>query len=98
MGSMELDTPLPFLDKLKVQFLDNVRMTFFVDAGKIFNPTITDTIYNRPMQAIAAGIGLKVYIPGMGPLSIDYGVPIINPGGNNGSKGFFTFGVGDMMY
>ena len=50
------------------------------------------------MQAIAAGIGLKVYIPGMGPLSIDYGVPIINPGGNNGSKGFFTFGVGDMMY
>jgi len=97
MGSMELATPIPFLDKLKVKFLDNVRMTFFVDAGKIFNPTVTDTLYDRPMQAVAAGMGLKVYIPGMGPLSIDYGVPITNPGAN-GSKGYFTFGVGDMMY
>lgn len=97
MGSMELATPIPFLDKLKVQFLDNVRMTFFVDAGKIFNPTITDTIYDRPMQAITAGVGLKVYIPGMGPLSVDYGMPLTNPGAN-GSSGYFTFGVGDMMY
>lgn len=97
MGSMELATPIPFLDKLKVQFLDNVRMTFFVDAGKIFNPTITDTIYDRPMQAITTGVGLKVYIPGMGPLSVDYGIPIVNPGAS-GSTGYFTFGVGDMMY
>lgn len=96
MGSVELATPIPFLDKLKVQFLDNVRMTFFVDAGKIFNPTVTDIIYNRPMQAVTAGVGLKVYIPGMGPLSIDYGVPIINRANN--SNGYFTFGIGDMMY
>lgn len=97
MGSAELATPIPFLDKLKVQFLDNVRMTFFLDAGKIFGPTVSDTIYDRPMQAISAGIGLKVYIPGMGPLSIDYGIPLTNPGAT-GSKGYFTFGVGDMMY
>lgn len=97
MGSIELATPIPFMDKLKVQFLDNVRMTFFVDAGKIFNPTVSDIIYDRPMQAITAGVGLKVYIPGMGPLSIDYGIPIVNPG-DGGSKGYFTFGVGDMMY
>jgi len=97
MGSMELATPIPFLDRLKVQFLDNVRMTFFVDAGKMFGPTVTDTIYDRPMQAITTGVGLKVYIPGMGPLSVDYGIPIVNPGAS-GSSGYFTFGVGDMMY
>lgn len=97
MGSAELATPIPFADRLKVKFLDNVRMTFFVDAGKIFNPTVTDTIYDRPMQAISAGVGLKVYIPGMGPLSIDYGIPLTNPG-DTGSRGYFTFGVGDMMY
>lgn len=96
MGSTELATPIPFSDKLKMKFLDNVRMTFFVDAGKIFNPTVTDTIYDRPMQAIVAGAGLKVYIPGMGPLSVDYGIPLTNPG-SNGSRGYFTFGVGDMM-
>lgn len=97
MGSAELATPIPFLDKLKVQFLDNVRMTFFMDAGKMFNPTVTDIIYDRPMQAVTAGMGLKVYIPGMGPLSIDYGIPLTNPGAY-GSKGYVTFGVGDMMY
>ena len=98
MGSVEFATPIPFMDKLKVQFMDNVRMTCFIDAGKIFNPTITDTIYDRPMQAITAGVGLKVYIPGLGPLSIDYGVPIINPGDSGTRNGYFTFGVGDMMY
>lgn len=98
MGSVELATPIPFLDKLKVQFLDNVRMTFFVDAGRIFNPTVTDTIYDRPMQAVTAGVGLKVYIPGMGPLSVDYGIPITNPGASGSRNGYFTFGVGDMMY
>ncbi len=97
MGSVELATPIPLLDRLKIKFLDNVRMTYFVDAGKIFNPTVTDVIYDRPMQAITAGVGLKVYIPGMGPLSIDYGIPLTNPG-DSGSKGYFTFGVGDMMY
>lgn len=97
MGSAELATPIPFLDKLKVQFLDNVRMTFFLDAGKIYNSTVSDVIYDRPMQAISAGMGLKIYIPGMGPLSVDYGIPLTNPGGT-GSHGYFTFGVGDMMY
>ena len=96
MGSAELATPIPFADMLKVKFLDNVRMTFFVDAGKIFNPNVSDIIYDRPMQAISAGMGLKVYIPGMGPLSVDYGIPMTNPGAT-GSKGYFTFGVGDMM-
>lgn len=96
MGSAELATPIPFMDKLKLKFMDNVRMTFFVDAGKIFDTTPTNIIYERPMQAISAGIGLKLYIPGLGPLSVDYGVPLTNPGNN--SKGYFTFGVGDMMY
>lgn len=97
MGSAEFATPIPFSDRLKVKFLDNVRLTCFVDAGKIFNPTVSDIIYDRPMQAISTGIGLKVYIPGVGPLSVDYGIPLTNPG-DNGSKGYFTFGVGDMMY
>ncbi len=97
MGSVELATPIPLLDRLKVQFLENVRMTFFVDAGKIFNSTISDVIYDRPMQAVTAGVGLKIYIPGMGPLSVDYGVPILNPGNTGSTKGYFTFGVGDMM-
>ena len=102
MGSVEFATPIPFLDRTrlarKVKFLDNIRLTAWVDAGKIFNPTVTNTIYDRPLHAISAGVGLKLYIPGMGPLSVDYGIPFTNPGDNGNQGGYFTFGVGDLLY
>lgn len=98
MGSAELATPIPFFDRLKVQFLQNLRLTFWVDAGKVFKPTIASALYDRPNQAITAGVGLKITIPGVGPLSIDYGLPLTNCGPYGNKKGYFTFGVGDMMY
>ena len=102
MGSAEFATPIPFLDRTrlarKVNFLNNIRFTVWADAGKIFNPTITNTLYDRPLEAISAGVGLKLYIPGMGPLSIDYGIPFTNPGDNGNPNGYFTFGVGDLIY
>ena len=102
MGSAEFATPIPFLDRSrlarKVNFLNNIRFTVWADAGKIFNPTVTNTLYDRPLEAISAGVGLKLYIPGMGPLSIDYGIPFTNPGDNGNPNGYFTFGVGDLIY
>ncbi len=98
MGSAEFATPIPFLDRTRISFLNNLRFTMWVDAGKVFDGTVSDTIYDRPMYAVAAGVGLKVYIPGMGPLSIDYGIPLTNPGDNGSSNGYFTFGVGDLLY
>lgn len=102
MGSAEFATPIPFIDRTrlarKVGFLNNIRLTAWVDAGKIFNPTVSDTIYDRPMYAVSAGVGVKLYIPGMGPLSIDYGLPLTNPGDNGSKNGYFTFGVGDLIY
>ena len=98
MGSAEFATPIPFLDRTRINFLNNLRFTAWVDAGKIFNSSITDKIYDRPLYAVSAGVGLKFYIPGMGPLSIDYGIPLTNPGDNGNPHGYFTFGVGDIMY
>lgn len=98
MGSAEFATPIPFLDRTRINFLNNLRFTVWADAGKIFNPSITDKIYDRPLYAVSAGVGLKLYIPGMGPLSIDYGIPLTNPGDNGNRNGYFTFGVGDIMY
>ena len=98
MGSAELATPIPFVDRLKINFLQNLRMTFWVDAGRVFDPTISSVLYDRPIQAITAGIGLKINMPGIGPLSVDYGFPLTNPGPNGSPNGYFTFGVGDMMY
>ena len=97
MGSVELTTPFFFLDRIqKLKFLDNVKFELFADAGKLFNSTVTDKIYNRPGYGVAIGAGVKVYIPGVGPLSIDYGYPLTNVGKGNG-KGALTFGIGDYF-
>ena len=98
MGSVELATPVLFLDRLKVNFFQNLRLTFFVDAGKVFGSSLSNKLYDRPMEAITAGIGLKLYIPGVGPLSVDYGIPITRCGSYGSKNGYFTFGVGDMLY
>ena len=71
MGSAEFATPIPFLDRTRIAFLNNLRFTVWADAGKVFDGTITNQLYDRPMYAVSAGVGLKVFIPGMGPLSID---------------------------
>lgn len=98
MGSAEFATPIPFLDRTRIAFLNNLRFTVWADAGKVFDGTITNKLYDRPMYAVSAGVGLKVFIPGMGPLSIDYGIPLTNPGNNGSKNGYFTFGVGDLLY
>ena len=98
MGSVELATPVLFLDRLKVNFFQNLRMTFFVDAGKVFGSYISDRMYDRPMEAVTAGVGLKLYIPGVGPLSVDYGIPLTPCGSYGNKNGYFTFGVGDSLY
>ena len=98
MGSAEFATPIPFLDRTRIAFLNNLRFTVWADAGKVFDGTITNQLYDRPMYAVSAGVGLKVFIPGMGPLSIDYGIPLTNPGNDGSKNGYFTFGVGDLLY
>lgn len=98
MGSAELATPLPFVDRLRTNFLKNLRLTFWVDAGTVFNPTISSVLFDRPVHAITAGVGLKINMPGVGPLSLDYGIPLTNSGRYGSKHGYFTFGVGDMMY
>ncbi|MCD7879403.1 MAG: BamA/TamA family outer membrane protein [Candidatus Gastranaerophilales bacterium] len=97
MGSAELTTPFFFLDRIqKAQFLDNIKLSLFVDAGQLFNGSITNKLYNRPEYGIAGGVGIKLFIPGVGPLSIDYGIPFTNVGEGN-RRGAFSFGVGDIF-
>ncbi|MCM1338231.1 MAG: BamA/TamA family outer membrane protein [Muribaculaceae bacterium] len=98
MGSAEFATPIPFMDRTRIAFLNNIRFTVWADAGKVFDGTVSNTMYDRPEYAVSAGVGLKVFIPGMGPLSIDYGIPLTNPGDNGSKNGYFTFGVGDLIY
>lgn len=96
MASTELQTPIPFMDKIKYDFFKNLRFAFFVDAGRVFDPTITSTLYDRPLSAITAGVGLRINIPGMSTITVDYGLPLTNTGHYSSQHGYFTFGTGGL--
>ncbi len=98
MGSAEFRTPIPFVDRLTSNsFLNNLRIAGFVDAGKVFNTSIGSQVYDKPGFAIVAGVGLRVFIPALGPINLDYGIPLTNTKGIDRKNGFFTFGMGEMF-
>jgi outer membrane protein insertion porin family len=95
MATTEFRTPIPFIDKMtKINFVKDMRVAFFADAGSLFRETITNDLYNRPGYGISAGMGLRVNIPGLGPLNVDYGYPLTSVGTGNKKGGRFTFGFG----
>ena len=98
MGSAEYRVPIPFIDRLTSNsFLNNLRLAAFVDAGTLFNRSIGSKLYDKPGHAITAGVGLRVFIPGIGPINLDYGIPLTNTHAIHRSGGFFTFGMGEMF-
>lgn len=98
LGSAEYRVPIPFIDRLTSNtFLNNLRIATFVDAGTLFNKTIGSDVYDKPGYAITAGVGLRVFIPGLGPINLDYGIPLTNTAGVDRTNGFFTFGMGEMF-
>jgi outer membrane protein assembly factor BamA len=97
MGSAEMRVPIPFIDRLTSNsFLNNLRLAAFVDGGTLFNKTIGSEVYDKPGYAITAGVGLRIFIPGLGPINLDYGLPLTNTAGADRGNGFFTFGMGEM--
>lgn len=97
LGSAEYRVPIPFIDRLTSNsFLNNLRLATFVDAGTLFNRSIGSKVYDKPGYAITAGIGLRIFIPGLGPINLDYGIPLTNTHAIDRSGGFFTFGMGEM--
>ncbi|MBR5305048.1 MAG: BamA/TamA family outer membrane protein [Candidatus Gastranaerophilales bacterium] len=97
LGSAEMRVPIPFIDRLTSNtFLNNLRIAAFVDGGTLFGKTIGSQVYDKPGYAITAGVGLRVFIPGLGPINLDYGIPLTNTAGADRKNGFFTFGMGEM--
>jgi outer membrane protein insertion porin family len=97
MATAEFRTPIPFLDKITENtFFNDMRLVAFMDAGKVISPNIVDDVYKYPGYGISAGLGLRIYIPGLGPIKLDYGYPLSALGGNKTKTGRFLFDIGEM--
>lgn len=95
MANAEFRTPIPFVDKfLNYKIIRDIRLAVFVDAGMLFNETLTNQLYDYPGYAVSIGTGVIVPLPYLGAIRIDYGYPITAVGSSN-KRGKFTFGVGE---
>jgi outer membrane protein insertion porin family len=77
-----------------IPIVDRLRAAFFYDAGMVYRSAFrfSQDIYNTGMYNDNVGIGLRLNLP-IGPLRLDYGIPI-NTDPQNKSSGKFQFGVG----
>ena len=80
LGSVEYSIPI----------IDRLRVAFFYDIGMVYEDSYEFEFSN---YADNWGIGLRLFVPMLGPLRLDYGFPITHPDYVGGS-GQFHFGVG----
>ncbi|MCD6052722.1 MAG: outer membrane protein assembly complex, YaeT protein, partial [Verrucomicrobia bacterium] len=78
-----------------IPIIDRLRMAFFYDAGMVYSSAFTysqNSNYNTGFYNDNIGFGFRLNLP-IGPLRLDYGIPITSDP-QNGSSGKFQFGVG----
>ncbi len=95
-GTAELRSKLPMIGKLKdIPVLNTMALATFVDAGQLFDESSINTSIGRAGAGASVGAGIRVTVPGLGPIRIDYAVPIMGGGGDFTRS--FNFGVGQMF-
>ncbi len=72
-----------------VPIIERLRFAVFYDVGMVYTPAY---YYNFSEYNDNVGVGIRLNIPRMGPLKLDYGIPLRS--GDNGNSGRFQFGVG----
>lgn len=96
MSSAEVRTKLPFItEKLqKIPVLNSLSAAGFVDAGTLLKESSMNTLFDRPGMGASMGMGLRINMPGLGPIRIDYAVPFLGKGDYDQR---WSFGIGEKF-
>lgn len=96
LSSAELRTKIPMAGKLKtIPVLNTISAATFLDAGTILGGSSLNSTFNRPGTGISTGLGLRLNMPGIGPIRIDYAIPL--SGGKSEYIRHWNFGVGEKF-
>jgi outer membrane protein insertion porin family len=97
LGSAELRSKIPFVSKLeeKIPFINNIRLVAFADGGSLFDEPASNAVFKRTGSGYSVGVGVRVDMPGVGPIRVDYAIPLGNF--NSEYTRRFNFGVGQKF-
>ena len=82
MTTAEVRTRLPFLksmdNKVAKVIDEHVKGVFFVDAGEVGGNSLTNSLLSRSTLGASIGVGVRVKVPMLGIIRLDYGFPLIS--------------------
>ncbi len=82
MTTAEIRTRLPFLssmDSKVAKVIDqHVKGVFFFDAGQVSGNSLTNSLLSRSYLGAAVGVGVRLKVPMLGMIRLDYGFPLIS--------------------
>jgi len=80
MATAEIRRKIPFLGDSQVgKFIDkHVKAATFLDFGQVSGNSLSNNLLSRSSMGAAVGVGLRVKIPMVGLVRLDYGLPLIS--------------------
>lgn len=95
LSTAELRAKVPMIGKLKtIPVLNSLSLATFLDAGTVLGESNFNTIFNRSGNGMSTGLGVRLNMPGIGPIRIDYAIPLAGGGKYNRA---WNFGVGEKF-
>lgn len=100
MATVEARHKIPYLDKMDnsvAQMIDkHVKLDAFFDAGQVGGNGLTNSLYSRGMVGASVGVGVRIKVPMLGMVRVDYGLPLVSTllGGRTPR---LTFGFGEKF-
>lgn len=100
LGTAEVRGTIPGLAKADSKVLrtigKNVRPVLFADFGQVSGNGLTNSLLARSGVGAAVGVGLRLNLPMLGMVRLDYGFPLVNSL-LGGLKPRFTVGFGEKF-
>lgn len=100
LSTAELRAKVPLYGKMKkIPVLNTLGIASFVDAGSVLGGSNINSIFDRPTSALSAGVGLRLNIPAIGPMRIDFAYPLMGGGGSGdfNYRRIWSFGIGEKF-
>lgn len=95
LSTAELRAKVPMIGKLKtIPVLNSLSLATFLDAGTVLGESNFNSIFNRTGNGMSTGLGVRLNMPGIGPIRIDYAIPLA--GGSKYNRAW-NFGVGEKF-
>ncbi|WP_303672980.1 BamA/OMP85 family outer membrane protein [Vampirovibrio chlorellavorus] len=95
LSTAELRAKVPMIGKMKnIPVLNSLSLATFLDAGTVLGESNFNNVFNRTGRGMSTGLGIRLNMPGVGPIRIDYAIPIA--GGSKYNRPW-NFGVGEKF-